>query len=314
MKSADRRAMRRRPLPRKALMEYEIRNEILPTYFQIGYFSLQQGIELGEPSKLYPSPISALHYHHCIELGICLSGSGETHIENRIYHFKRGDMQYIAPNTPHLSRANEGEQCEWIWIFIDPKKISPYPDKNGFERFWDIAGKGFNGVFAAHEHPLLFKRITDLYESSRDDKYSDIDHFLIAGQILIESARIGNIDKNQSRLQISKQIKPALVYIRENYTDPQAMSAERIAANCGLSISHFRNLFKNDIGMTLPQYINQTKLSAAVHLLETTDKPITQIATEAGFYEVAYFNRVFRKVYGMTPKDMRKYRNHETKS
>ena len=292
-------------------MKYEIRNEILPTYFQIGYFSLQQGIAIGEPTPLYPFPISALHYHHCIELGICLSGSGETHIENRIYHFKRGDMQYISPNTPHLSKANEGEKCEWIWIFIDPKKISPYPEPVGFERLWDIASQGFNGVFAAHEHPRLFKHIHDLYESPAEDKYSDIDHFLIAGQILIESARIGNIDKSQSKLQISKQIKPALVYIRENYTDPQAMSAERIASHCGLSISHFRNLFKHDIGMTLPQYINQTKLSAAVHLLETTDKPITQIATEAGFYEVAYFNRVFQRIYGMTPKMMRKYRNHE---
>ena len=104
-------------------MKYQIRNEILPTYFQIGYFSLSQGIEIGNVEQLSPSSFSALHYHHCIELGVCLSGSGETHIENRIYRFHRGDIQYITPDTPHFSRAYEGEKCEWIWIFIDPKEI-----------------------------------------------------------------------------------------------------------------------------------------------------------------------------------------------
>ena len=289
-------------------MEYQIRSEILPTYFQIGYFSLDQGIEIGAAASLLPSDISALHYHHCIELGVCLSGSGETHIENRIYRFQQGDMQYITPNTPHLSKADVGEKSKWIWIFIDPKKMVENLEKKGFQEFLDIADQGFNGVFSPHEHPRLFSRINDLLERPKPDEFSAIDNFLMIGQILIESARIGNIDKSQSKLPISKKLKPALIYIRENYNNPQLMSAKNIADNCGLSVSQFRNLFKRDIGMTLPQYINQTKLSAAIHLLETTDKNISQLATEAGFYEVSYFNRVFQKEYGISPKEMRKRR------
>ena len=110
---------------------------------------------------------------------------------------------------------------------------------------------------------------------------------------------------------VSKQIKPALTYIRENYHDPQLITESLIAAHCGISVSRFRNLFKKDIGMTLPQYINHTRLSAAIHLLETTNKSIAEIATESGFFEVAYFNRVFRKYFGMSPKEMRKKRQHK---
>lgn len=289
-------------------MEYKIRNEILPTYFQIGYFSLNEGVEISKAEKLSPMTISALHYHHCIELGICLSGSGETHIENRIYHFRQGDMQYISPNTPHLSTADNGEKCEWIWIFIDPQKMLLNSKFTKFNELLAASDQGYSGVFSPHEHPRLFNRINDLLEQPKEDSYSNLDVFLTIGQILIESARIGNKDKKQSKLPISKQIKPALVYIRENYTHPQMISEEIIASHCGLSISRFRALFRKDIGMTLPQYINQTKLSAAVHLLENTNKTITQIAIESGFYETAYFNRVFRKVYGMTPKEMRKKR------
>lgn len=291
-------------------MEYKIRNEILPTYFQIGYFSLNEGIEISKAEKLPPIPISALHYHHCIELGICLSGSGETHIENRVYRFQQGDMQYISPNTPHLSTADMGERCEWIWIFIDPQKMLLNSNFINFNELQNASDQGYSGVFSHYEHPRLFNRINDLLERPNEDDYSKLDTFLTIGQILIESARIGNKDKKQSKLPISKQIKPALVYIRENYTNPQLMSAEMIASHCGLSISRFRTLFKQDIGMTLPQYINQTKLSAAVHLLENTNIAISQIAEESGFYETAYFNRVFRKMYGMTPKEIRKKLQH----
>ena len=290
-------------------MEYQIRKEILPAYFQIGYFSLHQGLAIGKAEPLSPSPISALHYHQCFELGVCISGSGETHIENRIYRFRRGDIQYITPNIPHLSTAYAGEKCEWVWIFIDPTAIGANLEKKGFMDLPEIFSQSFNGVFSPHEHPRLYSRITDLLERPKEDSFTPIDNFLMVGQIMIEAARIGNIDKSQSKLPVSEQIKPALVYIRENYNNPQMMSAELIASSCGLSTSHFRMLFKNDIGMTLPQYINQTRLSAANHLLETTDKKIIQIAEEAGFNEVPYFNRVFRETFGMTPKEMREKRS-----
>lgn len=178
-------------------------------------------------------------------------------------------------------------------------------EKKGFEELLEVCGQGFNGVFSPHEHPRLFSRINDLMERPREDSLTPLDNVLMVGQIMIEAARIGNIDKRQNKLPISEQIKPALVYIRENYTNPQMMSAEQIASSCGLSTSHFRVLFKKDIGMTLPQYINQTRLSAANHLLETTNKKIIDIAAEAGFNEVPYFNRVFRQLYGMTPKEIR---------
>ena len=99
------------------------------------------------------------------------------------------------------------------------------------------------------------------------------------------------------------KIAPAVHYIRENYTDPQAMSAERIASHCGLSISHFRNLFKHDIGMTLPQYINQTKLSAAVHLLETTDTSASFAARIVNIPEGKEDTQIYARCYYVFEKD-----------
>ena len=84
------------------------------------------------------------------------------------------------------------------------------------------------------------------------------------------------------------------------------MSAKNIASTCGMSVSHFRRLFKDDIGMSLPQYIAQTRLSHVAHLLQTTDKKIIQIASDVGFYEITYFNKLFHDTFGMSPREMRK--------
>ena len=292
-------------------MRYELRTTILPTHFQIGYFALNKGIEIGKIEQLHHYPISSLHYHHCIELGICMSGSGETHIENRVYRFRAGDIQYIPPDTPHISSADEGEKCEWLWIFADPKNLLTSTQGTILTEILESLHTGFSGVFSPHEHPRLAELILSLSERSEKDRFTLLDNLLTTGQILIEATRIGNIDKGQIKLPVSKQIKPALTYIRENYHDPQLITESLIAAHCGISVSRFRNLFKKDIGMTLPQYINHTRLSAAIHLLETTNKSIAEIATESGFFEVAYFNRVFRKYFGMSPKEMRKKRQHK---
>lgn len=291
-------------------MEYQIRSEILPTYYQIGYLDIKNGISVGKKSVLSSKSIAALHFHHCLELGICLSGSGESHIENRIYKFRKGDIQCVTANTPHRSVANTGEVCNWIWIFIDVPALIESNKVIIADTLLDMSNSGFTGVFSPYEYPELARLISSLTEITLNDEYSDLYNFLIACQIIVEAARIGNVDKGEKRLSISKKLKPALVYIRENYSNPELMSAEKIAGVCGMSVSHFRRLFKADIGMTLPQYITQTRLSNAVHLLQTTDKKVIQIAMDVGFYEVTYFNKLFHSAFRMTPKEMqRKYQD-----
>ena len=291
-------------------MNYKIRTDILPTYFQIGYPSINKGISVGKKNLLSSQPLAALHFHNCLEIGICLSGSGVTHIENRIYKFRRGDIQCVSANTPHMSVANGDAFCNWIWIFIDVPTLINSNAGTLSDTLLEISKAGFNGVFSPYEHPKLAHLIDLLSEVALDVKFSELYCSLLVGLILIESARIGDIDRGEKRLPISKKIKPALLYIRENYADPQVMSAEKIANACGMSVSYFRKLFKSEIGMTLPQYIAQTRLSHAVHLLQTTDKKIIQISTDVGFYEVTYFNKLFHDTFGMTPKEMqKKYRD-----
>ncbi|HBT85173.1 MAG TPA: AraC family transcriptional regulator, partial [Porphyromonadaceae bacterium] len=74
---------------------------------------------------------------------------------------------------------------------------------------------------------------------------------------------------------------------------------------CCLSKDHFIRIFKNDMQTTPIKYINQKKIERAQLLLITGDKSIKDIAYDLSFENVYYFNRLFKKIIGMTPSEYR---------
>ncbi len=287
-------------------MEYTIRKEALPIIQQTGYHEIKHGISVGKEDRLSNSPIKALHYHQCIELGICCEGSGESHIEDHIYRFRKGDISCVRANTPHLSKADREIECRWIWVFINPFDLPICDSAKLADMLMTATENGFCGVSKPCEHPRLYKLLDDLMQHKKDDKQGFYEKSLLACGIIFEMARIGDADRiDSSRLRFGK-LEPAIIYIRENYSDEELMNAANIAESCGLSVSHFRSLFKKHFGMTLPRYINKTRISSDVYLLQNTDKSITQAAFESGFSDVSYFNRLFRREFGISPREMRK--------
>ena len=60
------------------------------------------------------------------------------------------------------------------------------------------------------------------------------------------------------------------------------------------------------MGCTFTEYLNGYRLSSACTLLSTTDKPVLEISYETGFTNLSYFNRLFKKKYGISPRIYRK--------
>lgn len=65
-------------------------------------------------------------------------------------------------------------------------------------------------------------------------------------------------------------------------------------------------LFKNRTGTNFSSYVNNVRIDHAKRLLSTTGDDITAISMQVGFNNVTYFNRLFKKLVGMTPGEYRK--------
>ncbi len=86
----------------------------------------------------------------------------------------------------------------------------------------------------------------------------------------------------------------------------EPLSLGELAAHARLSPFHFLRSFKRALGVTPHQYLIQTRLGRAAALLLDTDRPVTDVAYEAGFADLANFNRSFRQTLGCTPGEMRR--------
>ncbi len=99
------------------------------------------------------------------------------------------------------------------------------------------------------------------------------------------------------------QIRPAISYIDANFDKP--ISLAQIAQSCHLSVSRLAHLFKDQMGVTLIDYVTEVRIERAKELLLGTDQSCTDICFQAGYNNPSYFTRTFKSLTGATPRQFR---------
>ena len=117
-------------------------------------------------------------------------------------------------------------------------------------------------------------------------------------------ANLIDIDSKKPANSHAAKLKEILCFISVHHNEP--LVPADVAAAVGFSTSHFMKFFKKHMGCTFTGYLNSYRLSIACTLLSTTDKPVLEISYEAGFTNLSYFNRLFKKKYGISPRIYRK--------
>ena len=100
-----------------------------------------------------------------------------------------------------------------------------------------------------------------------------------------------------------QRLKSALDFI-ETHCD-ESLTVEQIAKEVFLSSSRLSHIIKNELGITLGDYISKVRIDKAKALLKERDLPISQIALEVGYPDQSYFTKVFKKIEKCTPKGFR---------
>lgn len=99
------------------------------------------------------------------------------------------------------------------------------------------------------------------------------------------------------------RIQKVLSYIRKNIY--KTIDIDSLAAISCLSKDHFIRLFKKEVNNTPLQYINQKKIEKAQLILITDSMPIKNISYLLAYEDHSYFNRLFKKLTGVTPQQYR---------
>lgn len=102
----------------------------------------------------------------------------------------------------------------------------------------------------------------------------------------------------------NQDVARALRLIRERAGEgilPRDVVREVAASRTALALQ-----FKQVLGRTIGEELRRVRIERACELLRSTDLPIKQVAHRAGFHQVEYMTRLFRRITGQTPARYRK--------
>lgn len=113
-----------------------------------------------------------------------------------------------------------------------------------------------------------------------------------------------NINANEIPSKKEEIAREIVEFVNDNIQDPM-LTQDEIAARLSWSYSYIRHTFKEVFGITLADYILNTRVNMAKNLLETTDLSVTDVAKRSGFQTKSHYFTAFKKLVGMTPNEYR---------
>ncbi len=110
-------------------------------------------------------------------------------------------------------------------------------------------------------------------------------------------------ERHESTLQSAsppERLSAAIDYLHKHYKQDKVSVAE-LAKLSAVSETYFRQLFKKIYGVSPCRYVTKLRLELAFQLLQSRLYTVAEVSEKAGFRDVKYFERVFKKQYGFTP-------------
>lgn len=99
-------------------------------------------------------------------------------------------------------------------------------------------------------------------------------------------------------------IREAVHYFEANYQDKALLS--NFCDKYHYNLQYMSRRFKKETGLTALEYIQKIRIKKSCALLVGSSLTIREIAHQTGYDDIKFFNRIFRKMVGMTPSEYRK--------
>lgn len=236
-----------------------------------------------------------LHYHNCLELGMCIKGSGVEFISDEVYPFCTDSVSVIHRGCIHdahiVMNDPSDAPSEWIFIFAD---LDALGIRCGCQRSVLLNDPELTDLFW-----IMFREL-----DTKPEGYRDV-FPLILRAFLLKFCRLVPEDGGASSLAPrDERIALAINYIAQFYN--KNISVEDLASRCGMSVSNFRKKFRAAVGVSPLDYLNGLRISVAHHLLCANEMPILTVSEDVGFRSLSSFNRLFKRTFGMSPRQVRR--------
>ena len=255
------------------------------------------------------------HWHSELEFVEILQGAIECHIGEEIIELREGDTFFINSGVIHKYQASKvcrEKQCMFSDILFLPEIIAPN---------FSLIYEKYVRPIVLYGKPFLVMRQTQAWEEPVQNLYHHIVNVCLDEEDLTELRIQAGVSELWTRLfhylyreeseqqenkniLVQARLRKMMQFIWDHFHEK--ITLDDIAASANISKSAALRCFRSGMQTSPVGYLNNFRLNRAKELLLTSHSTVSEIAVSVGFDNVGYFDRVFRRTFGLTPKQFAK--------
>ncbi|QHW33884.1 AraC family transcriptional regulator [Paenibacillus rhizovicinus] len=258
------------------------------------------------------------HTHDFIELVFVVEGSATHEMSGHTYQLAAGNVFVVEPNVYHSYACEPDKDTVVYNVLFDAgflqREMEVLQRMPSFVDFFYLVPFLRKSHSFVPYHPLQpsqkvhiqahLQTIYDEFIQRRDGYQLVIKTRLIECLVWLSRFHQENREADR-RLGVGDRawMDSIINFVDQHYYQP--LTLQQLSRLSGMSVSSFTAKFKEAAGMSLLDYKHTVQIRQASTLLRTTDKKVLDIAHETGFGDISFFNRIFRKHTGYTPREFR---------
>jgi AraC-like DNA-binding protein len=257
-----------------------------------------------------------------VELTYIVAGSGLRFVGNSIELYGPGDLVLIGSGVPHTWQSAEplnrrtALQVESIVVQFrpdlwgDPEKSPPE-----FRPLHRLLSKALSGLHIADA--ALARAMKEILVELLDAKPLSLTrhHLLLKALDVLTQANAAKWKKSlislstppqsQSRESRDTRLTKVMEYAQRSLAAGDPFTQAQAAQLLRMSPASFSRFFRQKVGRTFVRYVNEWRVGLACRALAQSDESITSIAFNCGFGNLSNFNRRFKQIKTITPRQFR---------
>ena len=252
------------------------------------------------------------HFHPEVQLTLVLKSAGyRDRRGDNISPLVPGDLVLVGANLPHVwhqeeKRKGKGEAVHAIVVRFREDFLGDHflrsPELEAMRRLLKRGARGLHVTGPTRVAAAgLMQALAGRHSLARLLKLLEIVDLLAASKYLrpVASANFAPALRTSDAPRMQRVMR----FIHDHLQE--VIERDDVARCAALSAGAFSRFFKTRTGKTLPQYVNELRVGNACARLRDAEAKIADIALACGFENLANFNRQFRAITGMSPREYR---------
>lgn len=259
---------------------------------------MQFNIKRYEYTKIYNMPLP--HYHEHYEILYIPSGKRRLIAGGGNYILSCRSIALIKPYVLHRSEGITLKGQHRILVNFTPalaNELKAFSHPSLMDCF-HIASPCV--VLTQSQANVLNELFVQLLELPEETLFTEYYKKIGLCELLILLSNITKSEQNAQTETMSGRITDVARYLELHYREN--LTLERAAEEFYVSPCYLSRCFKKYMGISFVQYLNHLRIISARRILEENRTTVTEAALQSGFENITHFERVFRSLTGIAPK------------